>query len=97
VQQWFRDSQTKPASEEFAKPIGAGEISRGMDRLAVLRGGTHLGNGGVPRQGGSALRPPHDRPRLGPPGRRQRLLRPARFGSAHSLAVRVRVKPGGTW
>ena len=55
VQQWFRDSQTKPASEEFAKPIGAGEISRGMDRLAVLRGGTHLGNGGLSQGKGNTI------------------------------------------
>lgn len=55
VQQWFRDSQTKPASEEFAKPIGAGEIARGMDRLAVLRGGTHLGNGGLSQGRGNTI------------------------------------------
>lgn len=55
VQQWFRDSQTKPASEEFPKPIGAGEISRGMDRLAVLRGGTHLGNGGMSQGQGNTI------------------------------------------
>ena len=55
VQQWFRDSQTKPAGEEFAKPIGAGEISRAMDRLAVLRGGTHLGNGGMSQGRGNTI------------------------------------------
>jgi hypothetical protein len=55
VQQWFRDSQTKWPSEEYAKPIGAGEISRAMDRLAVLRGGTHLGNGGMSQGQGNTI------------------------------------------
>jgi hypothetical protein len=55
VQQWFRDSQTKPPGEEYPKPIGAGEISRGMDRLAVLRGGTHLGNGGLSQGQGNTI------------------------------------------
>ena len=55
VQQWFRDSQTKWPTEEYAKPIGAGEISRGMDRLAVLRGGTHLGNGGMSQGQGNTI------------------------------------------
>lgn len=55
VQQWFRDSQAKPAGEEYPKPIGAGEISRGMDRLAVLRGGTHLGNGGLSQGQGNTI------------------------------------------
>ena len=55
VQQWFRDSQTKPASEEYPKPIGTGEISRGMDRLAVLRAGTHLGNGGMSQGKGNTI------------------------------------------
>jgi hypothetical protein len=55
VQQWFRDSQTKPASEEYPKPIGTGEISRAMDRLAVLRAGTHLGNGGLSQGKGNTI------------------------------------------
>ena len=47
IKQWFHDSDTKPANEEYSKPIGAGELSPAMDRLAMLRGGTHIGNGGL--------------------------------------------------
>jgi hypothetical protein len=55
IKQWFHDSDTKPASEEFWKPIGAGEISTGMDRFAVLRGGTHLGAGGLSEGPGNTI------------------------------------------
>jgi hypothetical protein len=55
IKQWFHDSDTKPANEEYWKPIGAGEISPGMDRLAVLRGGTHIGDGGLSRGPGNTI------------------------------------------
>jgi hypothetical protein len=55
IKPWFHDSDTKPANEEYWKPIGAGEISRGMDRLAVLRGGTHLGAGGLSEGPGNTI------------------------------------------
>jgi hypothetical protein len=55
IKQWFHDSDTKPANEEFWKPIGAGEISPAMDRLAVLRGGTHIGAGGLSQGAGNTI------------------------------------------
>jgi hypothetical protein len=55
ITQWFHDSDTKWPDEEFWKPIGAGEVSRAMDRLAVLRGGTHLGNGGLSEGPGNTI------------------------------------------
>jgi WD40-like Beta Propeller Repeat len=55
IKQWFHDSDTKPANEEYWKPIGAGEISPAMDRLAVLRGGTHIGDGGLSEGPGNTI------------------------------------------
>ena len=55
VKQWFHDSDTKPADEELWKPIGAGELSPAMDRLAVLRGGTHIGAGGLAEGPGNTI------------------------------------------
>jgi hypothetical protein len=55
IKPWFHDSDTKPANEEFWKPIGAGEISAGMDRFAVLRGGTHIGAGGLSEGPGNTI------------------------------------------
>jgi hypothetical protein len=55
LKQWFHDSDTKPANEEYWKPIGAGEISPAMDRLAVLRGGTHIGDGGLSEGPGNTI------------------------------------------
>jgi len=55
IEQWFHDSDTKPANEEYWKPIGAGEISPAMDRLAVLRGGTHIGAGGLSQGAGNTI------------------------------------------
>jgi WD40-like Beta Propeller Repeat len=55
IKQWFHDSDTKWSNEEYWKPIGAGEISRGMDRLAVLRGGTHIGAGGLSEGPGNTI------------------------------------------
>ena len=55
IKQWFHDSDTKWATEEYWKPIGAGEISRAMDRLAVLRGGTHIGAGGLSAGAGNTI------------------------------------------
>jgi WD40-like Beta Propeller Repeat len=55
IKQWFHDSDTKWPTEEYWKPIGAGEISRAMDRLAVLRGGTHIGAGGLSAGPGNTI------------------------------------------
>lgn len=55
IRQWFHDSDTKPANEEFWKPIGSGELTRAVDRLAVLRGGTHIGNGGLSEGTGNTI------------------------------------------
>ena len=55
IQQWFHDYDTKPAAEEFWKPIGGGELTRAGDRLAVLRGGTNIGNGGMARGAGNTI------------------------------------------
>jgi WD40-like Beta Propeller Repeat len=55
IKQWFHDSDTKPGNEEFWKPIGAGELSPAMDRLAVLRGGTHIGDGGLSHGTGNTI------------------------------------------
>jgi hypothetical protein len=55
IKQWFHDSDTKWPTEEYWKPIGAGEISRAMDRLAVLRGGTHIGAGGMSEGPGNTI------------------------------------------
>jgi hypothetical protein len=55
ITQWFHDSDTKWPSEEYWKPIGAGEISTAMDRLAVLRGGTHIGAGGLSEGPGNTI------------------------------------------
>ncbi len=55
IKQWFHDSDTKPANEEFWKPIGAGELAPAMDRLAVLRGGTHIGAGGLSQGAGNTI------------------------------------------
>jgi hypothetical protein len=55
IKQWFHDSDTKWSTEAYWKPIGAGEISRAMDRLAVLRGGTHIGAGGLSAGPGNTI------------------------------------------
>jgi WD40-like Beta Propeller Repeat len=55
IKQWFHDSDTKWPNEEFWKPIGAGEMSRAMDRFAALRGGTNLGNGGLSEGPGNTI------------------------------------------
>ena len=55
IKQWFHDSDTKPANEQYWKPIGAGELSPARDRLAVLRGGTHIGNGGLSHGSGNTI------------------------------------------
>jgi hypothetical protein len=47
VKQWFDDYSTKPADEEYPKGVTAGELSPQYDRLAMLRAGTHAGNGGI--------------------------------------------------
>ena len=55
IKPWFHDSDTKWSNEEYWKPIGAGDIARGMDRLAVLRGGTHIGAGGLSEGPGNTI------------------------------------------
>ncbi len=55
IKQWFHDSDTKWSTEEYWKPIGAGDISPAMDRLAVLRGGTHIGAGGLSAGAGNTI------------------------------------------
>jgi WD40 repeat protein len=47
IKQWFDDYATKPADEEYPKGVTAGELSPQLDRLAMLRAGTHAGNGGI--------------------------------------------------
>ena len=56
VIQWFGDSDTKPAEEEFSKPISGGELNRDGTRLAMLRAGTNLGNGGQSHGTGNTIR-----------------------------------------
>ena len=55
IRPWFHDSDTKPAEQEYSRPIGAGELTRAGDRLAVLRAGTNLGNGGMARGSGNVI------------------------------------------
>jgi hypothetical protein len=55
IRQWFHDYDTKPAGEEFWKPISSGEITRAQDRFAVLRGGTNIGNGGMAEGSGNTI------------------------------------------
>jgi WD40 repeat protein len=47
VKQWFDDMATKPGDEEYPKGISGGDITARYDRLALLRAGTHAGNGGL--------------------------------------------------
>lgn len=55
VEGWFHDFDTKPPQEEYWKPISAGELTRSGDRLALLRGGTNTGNGGMARGAGNTI------------------------------------------
>ena len=55
VSQWFRDSQVKPAHEEYPKAIGTGELTRTMDRLALLRATIEYGSGGVAEGPGNTI------------------------------------------
>jgi WD40 repeat protein len=47
IKQWFDDYSTMPGDEEYPKGVTAGELSPQLDRLAMLRAGTHAGNGGL--------------------------------------------------
>ena len=55
VNPWFNDWDVTPAGEDLPKPIGAGELARGVDRLAVLRGGTTSGAGGLSQGPGNTI------------------------------------------
>jgi hypothetical protein len=55
IQGWFGDIDTKPAEQEYWYPIGAGELNRAGNRLAVLRGGTYPGNGGMSQGSGNTI------------------------------------------
>ena len=55
IKQWFDDYSTKPADEEYPKGVTAGEISPQLDRLAMLRAGTHAGNGGLAEGAGNMI------------------------------------------
>ena len=56
VTQWFGDGQTKPADEEFSRPISGGQLTRDGSKLAMLRAGTNLGNGGLSHGNGNTIR-----------------------------------------
>ena len=56
IQQWFGDYDTKPQDEEYSKPISGGELSRDGSKLAMLRAGTNLGNGGMSHGAGNTIR-----------------------------------------
>jgi hypothetical protein len=55
IKEWFDDYSTKPADEEYPKGITAGELSPQMDRFAILRAGTHAGNGGLAEGAGNMI------------------------------------------
>jgi len=84
VRQWFRDSQVKPANEEYPKAISTGELSPAMDRLALLRASIEYGSGGGGRGAGQ-----HDR------HVRREPARPAGDGVRHLRRQRRRVRPAG--
>ena len=55
VRQWFRDSENKPGNEEYPKAISTGEITRGLDRLALLRSTFEYGSGGIAEGKGNSI------------------------------------------
>jgi hypothetical protein len=55
VHQWFRDSQVKPANEEYPKAISTGELTPAGDRLALLRATVEYGSGGVAEGKGNTI------------------------------------------
>ena len=55
IKPWFNDWDVRPAGEDMPKPIGAGELAPGIDRLAVLRGGTTSGAGGLSQGPGNTI------------------------------------------
>jgi hypothetical protein len=55
VRQWFRDSENKPGDEEYPKAISTGEITRNLDRLALLRATIEYGSGGIAEGKGNSI------------------------------------------
>lgn len=55
IRQWFRDSENKPASEEYPKAISTGEITPQLDRLALLRATIEYGSGGIAEGDGNTI------------------------------------------
>jgi hypothetical protein len=55
VRQWFNDSDNKPGDEEYPKAISTGEITRGLDRLALLRATIEYGSGGIAEGKGNSI------------------------------------------
>jgi hypothetical protein len=55
VRQWFRDSQVKPANEEYPKAISTGELTPAQDRLALLRATVEYGSGGIAEGPGNTI------------------------------------------
>lgn len=55
ARQWFRDSENKPAGEEYPKAISTGELTPQMDRLALLRATVEYGSGGVAEGPGNTI------------------------------------------
>jgi hypothetical protein len=55
IRQWFRDSENKPANEEYPKAISTGEITPQLDRLALLRATVEYGSGGVAEGPGNTI------------------------------------------
>jgi hypothetical protein len=55
VRQWFNDSDNKPGNEEYPKAISTGEISRNLDRLALLRATIEYGSGGIAEGKGNSI------------------------------------------
>jgi hypothetical protein len=55
ARQWFRDSENKPAGEEYPKAISTGELTPQLDRLALLRATIEYGSGGVAEGPGNTI------------------------------------------
>jgi hypothetical protein len=55
IRQWFRDSQVKPANEVYPKAISTGELTRSLDRLALLRASIEYGSGGIAEGPGNTI------------------------------------------
>lgn len=55
IRQWFRDSENKPANEEYPKAISTGELTPQLDRLALLRASIEYGSGGIAEGPGNTI------------------------------------------